>query len=162
MDTGQRAAGFAVVWLLLTGFDAAALAAGALASAASTALSVYLVPPPQPRVPVGASVRFLGLLLRGMVTAGYDVARRAVLPARRMADPGYLRHRVAGANEMALMARSYALSLTPGTVASRIEEDSLEMHALDQRQQARDRHRIDGPAGEIGRHIAERKAEWRR
>jgi len=84
-----RAAGFFGFWLILTGFSLADLGVGLLAGAVATRTSLSLLPPgrwrPQPLLFLRMGLRFLNQ----SVSAGLDVAWRALDP-RLALEPGFV------------------------------------------------------------------------
>ena len=88
-SSAVRAAGFFGFWLILTGFSLANAAVGVLAAAVATRASLILLPPgqwrPQPLLFFQMGLRFL----YQSVSAGIDVAWRALDP-RLALEPGFV------------------------------------------------------------------------
>jgi multicomponent Na+:H+ antiporter subunit E len=129
----KRFAFFAGLWLVLTANDPDAWLLGAATAAASTALSLRLLPPGLRRVHLLAIPRLVLGFLMGSLQGGIDVARRAIDP-RLPLDPGWIRypHRLPpGAPRAALGG---ALSLMPGTLAAGGDGPDLLVHCLDRGQ----------------------------
>lgn len=124
----KRSALFAAIWVILTGAATDALAFGLPTVAAAVWLSLRLLPP------VG-TIRLLRALtlvpgfLRGSLSGGIDVARRAFSPRPRL-RPGWVLHptRLKGGARVVLGGE---LSLMPGTLAAGCSEGRLLVHVLD-------------------------------
>lgn len=125
-------AGFAaliVAWIAIAGLDPTGIAFGA---AAAVVAAVLLMPMagfmPRPR-PVGL-VRFAAYFVAQSITGGVDVALRALSPQVRL-DPGWIRYpmRLTAPGLQAMFAD--CISLLPGTLCARLENDAVEVHALD-------------------------------
>ncbi|MEX1214802.1 Na+/H+ antiporter subunit E [Saccharospirillum sp.] len=118
---------FAPCWLLLTGGDGWGF--GVVAVAGSAAVAVWL----------GASVRlpgwrqlpgFMGFLLRAAIQGGWDVARRAWLPSLPI-SPGWVEYSLRTEDERVRVLLSAIIGILPGTLALRVDENRLVIHALD-------------------------------
>jgi multicomponent Na+:H+ antiporter subunit E len=127
----SRAAGFFGFWLVLTGGDAADLAAGSIAAIAATWVSLRLMPPQQWSL---RPIKLAGLVLhflRQSIVAGTDVALRALDPRLRL-RPGfvvYQAHLPPGTKRDAFCA---IMSLLPGTLpCGPAEGNGLTIHCLD-------------------------------
>jgi multicomponent Na+:H+ antiporter subunit E len=127
----SRAAGFFGFWLVLTGADTADLAAGAIAALAATCASLHLMPAQQWSLRLIKLAEFLLHFLRQSVTAGTDVALRALNP-RLPLRPGfviYQAHLPPGTKRDAFCA---IMSLLPGTLpCGPAEGNGLTIHCLD-------------------------------
>jgi multicomponent Na+:H+ antiporter subunit E len=111
----KRVTGFFALWVTLTGADPTDLVAGAVASWATTWVSLHLLPPGTSRVRVSALAR-LGLrFVRQSVVAGVDVARRALDP-RLPLTPGFVSFPVGLRPGPARHMFTTLMSLLPGTV----------------------------------------------
>ncbi len=121
-------------WLLLTGPGGdliADLAVGLMAAAAATWVSLRLLPPTPERVHYGALLRLAWRFLRQSVTAGVDVARRALAP-RLSLRPGYLAYSTHLPPGPARAAFGALTSLVPGTLPVGTDTASaLIYHCLD-------------------------------
>lgn len=129
-----RAAIFALFWAAVGSWEADYLAYGPVSVVASTALSISLTPPAQPRVrqwPRRAQgiVLLTGWFLGKALLGGADVARRAarftpdidpvVVTAPLSLPPGHAR-------QMALLL----MNLMPGSMVQRVIGDEVELHSL--------------------------------
>jgi multicomponent Na+:H+ antiporter subunit E len=127
----SRAAGFFGFWLVLTGADAADLAAGSIATVTATWASLRLMPAQQWRL---RPIRLGGLVLhflRQSIAAGTDVAWRALDP-RLPLRPGFVVYQARlppGTKRDAFCA---IMSLLPGTLpCGPAEGNGLTIHCLD-------------------------------
>lgn len=109
---------------------ATGLAVAAATVAGATALSLGLAPPGRARVRPLAVPRFAAVFLAVSVTGGVDVARRALLPGRRV-RPGWVVHRVRLPPGPARALFLTTVSLLPGTLASEDRGSEILVHALD-------------------------------
>ncbi len=126
-----RALGLFLVWVVLSGGKGVDVVPGIMAAIAATALSLALFPTRRGRlrlVPLGEyAVRFVAQ----SVTAGIDVARRALDP-RLPVNPGYVHHPLLLPPGPARNIFTTLTSLLPGTVP--IGPDTrgrLVVHCLD-------------------------------
>jgi multicomponent Na+:H+ antiporter subunit E len=127
----SRTAGFFGFWLVLTGADAADLAAGSIAAVAATWTSLRLMPAQQWRL---RPIKLAGLVLhflRQSIAAGTDVALRALDP-RLPLRPGFVVYQARlppGTKRDAFCA---IMSLLPGTLpCGPAEGNGLTIHCLD-------------------------------
>jgi multicomponent Na+:H+ antiporter subunit E len=126
-----RATGLFFAWVVLSGGAAVDLLPGIVAALAATALSLALFPPRSGRlrlVQLGEyAVRFLGQ----SITAGIDVARRALDP-RLPVNPGYVRYPLLLPPGPARNTFTTLTSLLPGTVPIGPDmHGALLIHCLD-------------------------------
>jgi multicomponent Na+:H+ antiporter subunit E len=129
-----RAAGFLVVWIVLTGGNPADLGAGAVAALAATWASLRLLPPSTSRMQLSAFARLVLRFLRQSVVAGVDVARRALDP-RLPLHPGFVVYPVGLPRGPARHVFTTLMSLLPGTVPTGADARSqLLVHCLDSEQ----------------------------
>jgi multicomponent Na+:H+ antiporter subunit E len=131
-----RATGFFLFWLILTGFDAADLIAGVLAAIFATWASLRLLPPGQWRLrPIKLTTFVLRFLFQS-ITAGFDVAWRALHP-RMPLQPGFVIYRTQMPEGSTLRAFCTVSSLLPGTLPSGPDAGGgLAIHCLDVTQPA--------------------------
>jgi multicomponent Na+:H+ antiporter subunit E len=120
-----------LVWVVLSGGEGADVVPGIVAAMAAKALSLALFPPRRGRlrlVPLGEyAVRFVAQ----SVTAGIDVARRALDP-RLPINPGYARCPLLLPPGLARNIFTTLTSLLPGTVPIGPDaHDRLVVHCLD-------------------------------
>lgn len=132
LEFGLRAAILALLWWLLTHGDSGSWAIGVPAVAAAAALSLVLAPgrlrrPSLPRLPA-----FVLYFLRESVAGGVDVVRRALDPAMPLA-PAFVTVSVARLEPGQRLIFAVLVSLMPGTLSARLDDDTLRVHALDLR-----------------------------
>ncbi len=126
-----RVTGFFVFWLILTGFDVADLAVGVLASMLATWASLRLLSPVQWRFRPIMLTKFVFHFFRQSVTAGIDVAWRALHP-RMPLQPGFVTYRTHLPEGPTFSAFCTVSSLLPGTLPSGPDADGgLAIHCLD-------------------------------
>jgi multicomponent Na+:H+ antiporter subunit E len=126
-----RAAGFFGFWLVLTDADAGDLAAGLVAAVAATWASLRLMPAQPWNLRPIKLAGYVLHFLRQSITAGIDVAWRALDPRLRL-RPGfvvYQTHLAPGTTREAFCA---IMSLLPGTLpCGPAEGNGLTIHCLD-------------------------------
>ncbi len=126
-----RGTGFLVLWAMLSGGDAAGLAAGVVAAAAATWASLRLLPPAGGRLRPVPLARLVWRFLSQSVIAGADVARRALDP-RLPLRPGFVVYPVGLPEGPARHAFAGLMSLLPGTVPTGTDASGgLLIHCLD-------------------------------
>jgi multicomponent Na+:H+ antiporter subunit E len=125
-----RAAGFLVIWIILSG-GLNDLLPGLVAVVAATGVSLWSLPPAKNRA---ASLALAGFALRFLgqsVVSGADVARRALafrLPLR----PGFVLYPTSLPPSPARSMFSMLMSLLPGTVPTGTDErGGMLIHCLD-------------------------------
>jgi multicomponent Na+:H+ antiporter subunit E len=126
-----RGAGFLACWIVLAGYDAGDLMAGAVAAGAAAWASLCLFAP----APGGLRLSMLAwLALRfpyHSVIAGADVARRALNP-RLPLRGGFVRYPASLPRGPKRQAFTSMMSLMPGTVPTGTDENGeLLIHCLD-------------------------------
>ena len=126
-----RMGGFFVVWCVLTGIGPADLVVGAVAALAAGWTSLHLLPPGTSQVRLSALAELVLRFLGQSVTAGLDVARRALHP-RLPLHPGFVLYPVGLPPGPARNMFTTLVSLLPGTVPTGSSEDgALLIHCLD-------------------------------
>jgi multicomponent Na+:H+ antiporter subunit E len=126
-----RAAGFFIIWYMLTGGGAADLLVGAVAALAAVWTSLHLLPPGTSHVRPSALARLVLHFLWQSVVAGVDVARRALHP-RLPLRPGFVVYPVGLPPGPACNMFTTLMSLLPGTVpAGSTENGGILIHCLD-------------------------------
>ena len=125
-----RTSGFLAFWVILSGFDPADLAVGAVAALLATWASLHLVPVDQVRVRPMAMARLALRFLGQSISAGVDVAWRALHP-RMPLRPGIVVYPVRFPPGTARNAFTALTSLVPGTVPAGVKEGQLVYHCLD-------------------------------
>lgn len=125
-----RAAFFAALWWLLNGGDARSWVVGGPVALAAAVLSARLQPERLWRWRLAGVLPMAWFFLRESVRGGFDVARRALRPGLPL-KPGVLcfRTRLPGGSARLLFAA--LISLLPGTLVIGLEDDALQVHALD-------------------------------
>lgn len=68
-------------------------------------------------------------LLRDMVYANLEVAARIVHP-RLPINPGFIRLPIRPKKAISRLIHANSITLTPGTITTKIDEESIEVHAL--------------------------------
>lgn len=126
-----RLGGFFAFWLVLAGFNAADLPAGALAAIIATGASLRLLPPGRRSLRPIMLLRFAVRFLRQSVVAGLDVAWRALDP-RLPLRPGFVIYQSRLPPGPMRNAFCTIASLLPGTLPSAPDESgALVIHCLD-------------------------------
>src|SRR5262245_38291807 len=125
---GVRGAGFAAVWVALTGTGN--MPTGLATAAAAAWLSLHLLPPGELRLrPVALPRLALRFAWRSLL-AGWDVAWRAFDP-RLPLRPGFVTYRAGLAPGPARSAFAALSSLLPGSLPAGEEGEALLYHCLD-------------------------------
>jgi multicomponent Na+:H+ antiporter subunit E len=126
----SRGAGFLLLWVALIGTSASDLIAGVLAAAASTWVSLALLPPEPHRVRLIALLWLLPHFLLKSVVAGVDVARRALDP-RLPLRTGFIAYTARFRSRAVRNAFASYTSLLPGTLPVQDDGETLLYHCLD-------------------------------
>lgn len=133
---GRLLAG-AVLWWALSEGDGATAPYGLVAVPLAVAVSVALLPPRRPAVPLHrrlpAVAGLAGWFLVRSVLGGVDVARRAVSRPVDL-EPGLVEHRLSLPAGLARVLVADLTSLLPGTLSVELEGDLLVVHVLDEQQ----------------------------
>jgi multicomponent Na+:H+ antiporter subunit E len=98
----------------------------------ATLVSIRLSGPAMPRISPLGLLGFLLVFLRESFAGGVDVARRT-LGRRMRIQPGFRSYRIRLQDRAARVLLVNCISLLPGTLASMLEGDRLEVHMLDER-----------------------------
>lgn len=130
-EMAVRVAVLSLLWLAITSFDVAALPFGALAVVLATAVGWSLRRPDGRMLAPVATARFLAALTVGIFRGSLDVSRRAFLPLRKAVSPGFMRHRLRTPSPGNALGLSYAMTLMPGTVGTRVDGGEVSLHVLD-------------------------------
>lgn len=129
--TAIRLSLFFAGWLVLTQGKLSDLGFVALLLAATTAISLWSVPP-TPRGwrlhPIHLA-RFFPYFLWCALRGGFDVARR-VFPANMPIDPAFVRVTVSASPRQKFLL-ALTVSLLPGTASCEIVDETLIVHCLD-------------------------------
>src|SRR6476661_4998364 len=127
----SRAAGFFGFWLVLTGADAGDLAAGLFAAVAATWASLRLMPAQPWHLHPIKLAGYVLHFLRQSITAGIDVAWRALAPQLRL-RPGFVIYPAQLPPGTTREAFCAIMSLMPGTLPCGVAEgNGLTIHCLD-------------------------------
>ena len=130
----KRFALFLLVWLILTGGSLPGLITGIPAAAASTWLSLALLPPrPERAVRLHLLVAMAPRFLWQSQAGGIDVAQRALRPSMPL-DPGWIAYRTRLDAGPARVVLGGEISLLPGTLVAGSHDDILYVHCLDKGQ----------------------------
>jgi multicomponent Na+:H+ antiporter subunit E len=127
----SRSIGFFCFWLVLTGADPSDLVAGLIAAVAATWVSLRLMPvQPWDLRPIRLAGYVLHFL-RQSITAGMDVAWRALDPRLRL-QPGFVVYQAQLPPGTTREAFCAIMSLMPGTLpCGPAEGNGLTIHCLD-------------------------------
>ncbi len=127
----MRAIGFFVAWTALTHGGGPDIAAGIVAAVAAAWASLVLLAPGIGRLRVLPAIEYMARFLHQSVTAGADVARRALDP-RLPLRPGFIHYRPTLPPGMVLDTFTTLTSLLPGTVPVGPDRNgALLIHCLD-------------------------------
>lgn len=122
----------ALIWGILTGFRADAVAFGAVAVLAGAALVFLLPTSPGWRLSPAGAVRFALWFARQSVLGAVDVSRRAFSP-RMPLHPGFRSYRPALPDGAPRIMFLNTITLLPGTLSAEIAGESVIVHMLDSR-----------------------------
>ncbi|NKQ09118.1 Na+/H+ antiporter subunit E [Pseudomonas sp. SST3] len=121
---------YAAIWALFA--EGGGWALGVPSILLAVALSLRLGTRPwQPSL--RALPGFVWFFLGRMTLGAWDVAVRALHP-RRPLEPAWLDYRLRAESPRVRLLLSALVGLLPGTLASRIDADSMRVHVLDRRQ----------------------------
>ncbi|HSO81195.1 Na+/H+ antiporter subunit E [Thiocapsa sp.] len=127
-----RAIGFAFVWLILVGPDAASWIIGGPFVVAATLASLRLSEPRDRKLSLSSLARFIPYFLVESLRGGLDVAARVLIPRMRV-QPGNQEYRVRLTHPEARLVFIDSISLLPGTLSADLRGDLVTVHALDVR-----------------------------
>ncbi|WP_373507930.1 Na+/H+ antiporter subunit E [Thiocapsa sp.] len=127
-----RTIGFALVWLILVGPDAASWIIGGPFVVGATLASLKLSEPPDRTLSLPGLTGFVPYFLRESLRGGLDVAVRVLLPRLRV-QPGHQTYRVRLRSPQARLVFIDSISLLPGTLSADLHGDLVTVHALDVR-----------------------------
>lgn len=138
-------------WIAVSGSLApATVALGALVAGITSiwARSVWDGTPPSLSIRRwGGLVLYLGYLLKSVVVAAVQVAEMVVSPHMGI-DPRVITHRVRFERDISRVVYANSITLTPGTLAVDVVDDTFYIHCLD------DRFAKDITSGELERRVA--------
>jgi multicomponent Na+:H+ antiporter subunit E len=125
-----RAAAMLLVWFVVTEADLSSLVIGIPLALAAAALSVALQPKTLSGIYLPGALRFTRFFAVNSVLGGIDVAMRALGPRMRL-EPAIVLYplRISGALPRVFFANT--ISMLPGTLSSRLSDDTVEVHVLD-------------------------------
>jgi multicomponent Na+:H+ antiporter subunit E len=118
------------LWWVLTQGRADSWLVGVPAVAVATLTSLQLGAHARSRFSLPGLLRFLAMFVVESVRGGVDVARRT-LGYRLRIRPGFRRYRLHLRDSRARVLLVNCISLLPGTLASNLDGEHLEVHVLD-------------------------------
>lgn len=127
-----RTIGFAIVWTVLVGPDAASWIIGGPFVVAAMLASLRLSAPRKQRLSLSSLAGFVPYFLRESLRGGLDVAARVLVPKMRV-HPGNQEYRVGLKAPEARLVFIDSISLLPGTLSADLRGDLVTVHALDVR-----------------------------
>jgi multicomponent Na+:H+ antiporter subunit E len=139
-DALLRTAVLAVVWWAISEGDPEAFAVGVPAIALAVAASLALRPGGGQRPRLLGLVRFVPYFVGQSFMGGLDVTRRALTSPPDL-DPDIVDYAVGLSGETPRVTFVNVVSLLPGTLSTRLEDDVLRVHVLDRRLPVRDQLR---------------------
>lgn len=128
----QRGLALAALWWVLAEGRADSWGVGIVSVVLALMASLWLSPPGAGRVSIGALLHFAGFFLLQSVRSGAIVAGMALRPRLDLA-PTLLEIPVKLPPGPARVLLIYTLSLLPGTLNVRLDDDMLRLHVLDMR-----------------------------
>ena len=120
---------FAGLWWVISGGSSGSWLIGLLAVALAVWASRRLHRPSGVRISGLGLLKFAPFFLWESLRGGIDVALRTLSPRMRI-EPGFLRYRTQLQSEPARILFANCVSLLPGTLASDLRQDWLEIHSL--------------------------------
>jgi multicomponent Na+:H+ antiporter subunit E len=120
---------FSIGWLLLTEGSPRSWPLSLSVIMVSTAASLRLWPSGAMRFSLRGATRFAPYFLRQSILGGWDVALRALRPSMPV-NPGFIRFEFELQADAARVFFAWTVSLLPGTVSARMENDGLQVHVL--------------------------------
>lgn len=128
LTAGYWLTAFAALWLLLAGNAGWYLGCPTIVAATVLAVRLRLAPL---ALRLFALPQFIGTFLLATAAGGWDVARRALHPRLPIA-PAWVRYRVHSQHPQVRMLLSSLVGLLPGTLATGMHGDQLNLHVLDE------------------------------
>lgn len=127
---GFRLILMAGLWFALNGADAKSWLVGVPTAIVAAAINLPFLPRGAWRWRLRASLPMLWFFLKESYIGAFDVARRALDP-RLPIQPGFVEYRCALTTASARLFFADLISLMPGTLSARADDDHLIIHALD-------------------------------
>lgn len=127
-----RTVALALVWYAVSGGSASSWTIGGPVVLAAATASLVLAPEPLPRPRLIPLLAFLPYFAVQSIKGGADVAVRALRPSMPLA-PGFVTFPLAAMSPAERVAFALIVSLLPGTLSARLEDQELRVHVLDQR-----------------------------
>ena len=121
---------FGLAWIVLTGASSAYWGLALLVIAAATATSLYVQPAGAWRWTFGGLIRFVPYFAWQSIRGGLDVSLRAFHP-RMPVQPGIVSYRMRLPDGPQRVLFVNSISLQPGSAVIEIDDDMLQVHALD-------------------------------
>ena len=118
------------IWFVITQGQADAWLIGVPTVILAVIVSVILSGYALPRLSVSGLFHFVIMFLRESISGGVDVTRRTLSPTLQI-QPGFIRYPFVLEAHLHRVLFVNCVSLLPGTLASRLDEDSVELHLLD-------------------------------
>lgn len=119
-----------LLWLVISEFDGQLLLYGLLTAIVIALVSLRLLPPQNRTVSVIGVARFIPYFIWRSVLGGLDVAWRACHP-RLPISPCMIEYRLSIRSEIEKTLLLLIVSLLPGTLSVRIQDEVLKVHCLD-------------------------------
>lgn len=126
----------AVIWLILTDSDPSGWLFGIVLVPLVAWIRYRLFPVPEYRIRLLQLPSFFLWFIWQSLLAGTDVARRLLSPVVPL-QPGFRRFRLSLPEGGPRWLLANSLSLLPGTLSVSLEDDTLELHCLDTRDNVR-------------------------
>jgi multicomponent Na+:H+ antiporter subunit E len=119
-----------LVWIIATEADMKALPVGVPLALAAAMLSVALTPRTLTAIYIPGALRFVRFFAVQSVLGGVDVALRALRPSMPL-EPAIVRYPLRIADTWPRVFFANTISMLPGTLSSRLDNDAIEVHVLD-------------------------------
>jgi multicomponent Na+:H+ antiporter subunit E len=130
--TGLAVAAFAALWWLLSNGDSASWIIGVPAVAVAVWSARRLGPGDAGAVSLTGLLRFIPFFGWESLRGGVDVALRTLSPRMRI-EPAFFTYKTSLQNQSARAFFASCINLLPGTLASDIIDDRLDVHLLDRK-----------------------------
>lgn len=120
---------FAGIWFAIAQGQAGAWLIGVPTVIVAVLVSIKLSGYTWPRLSISGLFHFVVMFLRESIKGGIDVTRRTLAPALNV-QPGFLHYPLVLEVPFQRVLFVNCVSLLPGTLASRLDGDSVELHLL--------------------------------